>query len=85
MLYLGCPLWANPHWRGSLYPQGTSSSDFLAHYAAVFNSVEGNTSFYADPDSAEWRKVIKIKSKGSAYQILVHLRLDEVELQKEEE
>ncbi|EJI86445.1 hypothetical protein AEST_07610 [Alishewanella aestuarii B11] len=52
MLYLGCPLWANPHWRGSLYPQGTSSSDFLAHYAAVFNSVEGNTSFYADPDSA---------------------------------
>lgn len=42
---------------------------------------------YADPDSAEWRKVIKIKSKskGTAYQILVHLRLDEVELQKEEE
>ncbi len=37
---------------------------------------------YADPDSAEWRKVIKIKSKGTAYQILVHLRLDEVELQK---
>ncbi|MCF3097682.1 type VI secretion system lipoprotein TssJ [Aeromonas australiensis] len=40
---------------------------------------------YADPDSAEWRKVIKVKSKGAAYQILVHLRLDEVELQKEEE
>ena len=40
---------------------------------------------YADPDSAEWRKVIKVKSMGRAYQILVHLRLDEVELQKEEE
>ncbi len=40
---------------------------------------------YANPDSAEWRKVIKVKSKGTAYQILVHLRLDEVELQKEEE
>ncbi|KUE81873.1 type VI secretion system lipoprotein TssJ [Aeromonas schubertii] len=40
---------------------------------------------YADPDSAEWRKVIKVKSKGRAYQILVHLRLDEVELKKEEE
>lgn len=40
---------------------------------------------YADPDSAEWRKVIKVKSKGTAYQILVHLRLDEVELQQEEE
>ena len=34
---------------------------------------------------AEWRKVIKVKSMGRAYQILVHLRLDEVELQKEEE
>ncbi|MFP1723158.1 type VI secretion system lipoprotein TssJ [Lonsdalea quercina] len=40
---------------------------------------------YADPDSAEWRKVIKVKNTGRAYQILVHLRLDEVELQKEEE
>jgi type VI secretion system protein VasD len=39
---------------------------------------------YADPDSAEWRKVIKVKGMGQTYQILVHLRLDEVELQKEE-
>nr|WP_310504055.1 type VI secretion system lipoprotein TssJ [Aeromonas sp. BIGb0445] len=40
---------------------------------------------YADPNSAEWRKVIKVRSKGRAYQLLVHLRLDEVEIQKEEE
>ncbi|MDY0970724.1 type VI secretion system lipoprotein TssJ [Siccibacter turicensis] len=40
---------------------------------------------YADPDSAEWRKVIKVKNTGHAWQILVHLRLDEVELQLEEE
>ncbi|RLM21868.1 type VI secretion system-associated lipoprotein [Brenneria alni] len=40
---------------------------------------------YADPDSAEWRKVIKVKNTGRSYQILVHLRLDEVELQREEE
>ena len=40
---------------------------------------------YADPDSAEWRKVIKVKNTGQAYQILVHLRLDEVDLQQEEE
>jgi len=29
---------------------------------------------YADPDHAQWRKVIKVKSMGQAYQILVHLR-----------
>ncbi len=40
---------------------------------------------YADPDSSEWRKVIKVKNKGHSYQILVHLRMDEVELQQEEE
>ncbi|MEL4203793.1 type VI secretion system lipoprotein TssJ [Plesiomonas shigelloides] len=40
---------------------------------------------YAEPDKAEWRKVIKVKNTGRHYQILVHLRQDEVELQKEEE
>ena len=40
---------------------------------------------YADPDHAQWRKVIKVKSMGQAYQILVHLRQSEVELQKEEQ
>lgn len=40
---------------------------------------------YAQPDEAEWRKVIKVKNTGRSYQILVHLRQDEVELQKEEE
>ena len=40
---------------------------------------------YADPDHAQWRKVIKVKSMGQAYQILVHLRQREVELQKEEQ
>ena len=40
---------------------------------------------YADPDHAQWRKVIKVKSMGLAYQILVHLRQSEVELQKEEQ
>lgn len=40
---------------------------------------------YAEPDKAEWRKVIKVKNTGHHYQILVHLRQDEVELQKEEE
>ena len=40
---------------------------------------------YDDPDHAQWRKVIKVKSMGQAYQILVHLRQSEVELQKEEQ
>lgn len=36
-------------WVGRLFAPGTKQSDFLAHYAQVFNSVEGNTTFYALP------------------------------------
>lgn len=50
--FLGCPSWSEPAWRGSLYPEGSSSAHFLALYAGLFNAVEGNTTFYADPSAA---------------------------------
>ena len=53
MLYLGCPMWANSRWKGSLYKEDTPANGFLAAYSLYFNSVEGNTSFYADPDSQQ--------------------------------
>ncbi|MFC3606448.1 DUF72 domain-containing protein [Stutzerimonas tarimensis] len=49
--YLGCPSWNESHWLGSLYPPGTPAADFLACYASVFNTVEGNTTFYAWPST----------------------------------
>ena len=55
--YLGCPSWSEPAWRGSLYPDGSRSADFLPLYAQVFNAVEGNTTFYASPSAdtvARW-------------------------------
>lgn len=50
--FLGCPSWNEPAWRGSLYPAGSASRDFLADYCRVFNTVEGNTTFYARPAAA---------------------------------
>ncbi|MFY8272609.1 DUF72 domain-containing protein [Pseudoalteromonas sp. SSDWG2] len=50
MLYLGCPQWANNAWKGSLFAPGTQRAQMLSEYARVFNSVEGNTTFYADPN-----------------------------------
>ncbi len=47
--FLGCPSWSEPTWRGSLYPDGARTVDFLPRYAEVFNAVEGNTTFYARP------------------------------------
>lgn len=56
--YLGCPGWGMKEWVGRLFPAGTKPGDFLARYAEVFNTVEGNTTFYALPAAeivARWR------------------------------
>ena len=44
----------------------------------------GLIAFYATPNEAEWKKVVKVTSSGEHYHLLVHLRDNEVELRKEE-
>jgi uncharacterized protein YecE (DUF72 family) len=51
-LYLGCPMWGLKTWTGSFFPAGAKPRDFLALYSRRLNTVEGNTTFYAVPDSA---------------------------------
>jgi uncharacterized protein YecE (DUF72 family) len=54
---LGCPAWGMKTWVGRLFPKGTKQTDFLQQYARVFNTVEGNTTFYALPKAetvARW-------------------------------
>ena len=56
--HLGCPGWALKAWVGKLFPAGTRSNEFLERYAEVFNTVEGNTTFYALPPAetvVRWR------------------------------
>ena len=56
--FLGLPAWAFPGWAGEYFPAGGSA---LANYARVFNTVEGNTTFYRVPDAesvARWRKAV---------------------------
>lgn len=48
-LYLGLPQWSHPAWPGQLLGLGAKPAEHLAHYASVFDSVEGNTTFYALP------------------------------------
>jgi len=56
--HLGCPGWGVKTWVGRLFPTGTRPTEFLERYARVFNTVEGNTTFYALPSAdtvARWR------------------------------
>lgn len=55
--FLGCPIWRESAWLGSVYPSGLSGSAMLAAYARSFNAVEGNTTLYAWPSAptvARW-------------------------------
>lgn len=54
--FLGCPSWSEPAWRGGLYPADARTGDFLPLYSQVFNAVEGNTTFYAQPSAETVRR-----------------------------
>ncbi|AFZ56242.1 DUF72 domain-containing protein [Anabaena cylindrica FACHB-243] len=49
--FLGCAVWAYKGWVGELYPPGTRTTEFLRLYSRRFTTVEGNTTFYAVPNS----------------------------------
>ncbi|MDG1367594.1 MAG: DUF72 domain-containing protein [Acidimicrobiales bacterium] len=59
ILRVGCPMWANRDWVGQYLPSDTPSGRELEPYSQVCNAVEGNTTFYAAPESAvvdRWRE-----------------------------
>lgn len=43
----------------------------------------GIIAFYGDAEEAEWKKVVRVRSRGEHHHLLVHLRAHEVELRKE--
>ena len=46
---VGCSGWVYKHWRGPVYPQGLPARRWFEHYAALFNTVEVNNTFYRLP------------------------------------
>lgn len=55
--HLGCPVWSNRAWIGEFFSEKARPQDFLPEYARVFNTVEGNTTFYGLPKAdtvARW-------------------------------
>ncbi len=54
-LYLGCPIWACDQWKGTVFEERAPRRDWLRQYSIAFNTVEGNSTFYAlpSPDTAK--------------------------------
>ena len=57
--FVGCSGWFYWHWRGNFYPADSNTSDWFAHYADNFKTVELNAPFYGWPTAATvmtWQK-----------------------------
>jgi uncharacterized protein YecE (DUF72 family) len=52
-VYVGCAKWGRKDWVGKIYPKGTKEADYLKHYAAFFNGIELNATFYKIPSKAQ--------------------------------
>ncbi|MES2513845.1 MAG: DUF72 domain-containing protein [Bacteroidota bacterium] len=50
VVYVGCPIWAEPGFIGKIYPKGTKPKDKLKYYSKQFNSIELNISHYKPID-----------------------------------
>lgn len=50
-IFVGCPVWGNKNWVGTLYPKKTPASHYLKHYARQFNTIELNSTHYSVPNA----------------------------------
>ena len=48
--YIGCSGWSYSAWQGPFYPANIESSQWLNHYAHIFDYVEIDSSFYRMPN-----------------------------------
>src|SRR3982750_3595419 len=58
-LRIGCSGWNYKHWRGPFYPAEVPIRSWFDHYAAEFDTVEINNTFYRLPEPetfAGWRE-----------------------------
>lgn len=59
--HLGGPVWGAKVWQGTLFSADAKPATWLGQYARVFNTVEGNTTFYRTPTvetSARWAAAV---------------------------
>jgi uncharacterized protein YecE (DUF72 family) len=66
---VGCSGWQYKHWRGDFYPADLPTSQWFAHYAKTFDTVEINNSFYRLPETATFAKWAAQAPAGFVYAI----------------
>lgn len=62
--HIGTTQWGLKEWKGNFFTEDARTDQFLAQYASVFNSVEGNTTFYRIPSEETVKKWAKSVPDG---------------------
>jgi len=66
---IGCSGWQYRHWRGDFYPAELPQSRWLEYYAARFNTVEVNNTFYRLPEAATFAAWGRRAPRGFVYAV----------------
>ena len=54
--FIGSPVWGCAEYKGSIFPGKAPKATWLGHYSRVFNTVEGNSTFYGIPTLATFER-----------------------------
>jgi uncharacterized protein YecE (DUF72 family) len=68
-LWVGTSGWAYSHWRGIFYPRDMPRTQWLAHYAERFCTVELNNSFHRLPSETAFRRWASAAPPGFCYAV----------------
>jgi uncharacterized protein YecE (DUF72 family) len=79
LVHIGCSGWQYAHWRGDFYPAELRQPLRFEHYAAVFDTVEVNNTFYRLPAAGVFRSWRRRAPAGFTFAVkasryLTHLK-----------
>ncbi len=80
---IGCSGWNYKHWRGLFYPEGLPQKRWFEHYAATFDTVEINNSFYRLPKAETFDKWREQAPDGFCYAVKANRFLTQAKKLKE--
>jgi uncharacterized protein YecE (DUF72 family) len=78
-VHVGCSGWNYRDWKDRFYPNGVPTTRWLEHYAAVFDTVEVNSTFYRLASEAAVRRWVEQTPPGFVFSVkasryLTHVR-----------
>lgn len=66
---VGCSGWEYKHWRGDFYPADLPRTRWFEHYAAIFDTVEINNTFYRLPEERTFAAWAERAPAGFVYAV----------------